>query len=259
MKKTLLIDDLQKGINMVIYKQFGGGKKKMKYKYKRLKAMLLAGTITVASSNLTGCGNQNSGAVAITQNTTIHFDVGEHIISVPISTENDIRENNVQYEYHPGYEPIGISLNAWGLYHNYFDGGSIIYSNTEEVECSSNSIDKDGNYICTNFGTPIYYNKEGYDSNNNTKEFDIGEHIISVPINEDNRLEQFQYDYHEGYEVVGIATSSWGGYHNYFAGGVLLYKNITPVQCALTDDGYITFGKPIKSEKTKSINENNYY
>lgn len=231
----------------------------MKYKYKRLKAMLLAGTITVASSSLTGCGNQSSGAVAITQNTTVHFDVGQHIISVPISTENDIRENNVQYEYHPGYEPIGISITAWGNFKNYFGGGSIIYANTEEVEYISNSIDKDGNYICTNFGTPMYYNEEENHSNSNIKEFGVGEHIISVPINEDNRLEQFQYDYHEGYEVVGIATSSWGDVKNYFGGGILLYKNTTPVQCTLTDNGYTIFGKPMKSEKTKSLDENSRY
>ena len=221
----------------------------MEFKYKNLKAMLLAWTLTVASTSLTGCGNQNSDTLSLTQNTIINFDAGEHIISVPISEKNDIRENNVQYEYHPGYEPIGISITAWGHFDNYFGGGAITYANTEKVECSSSLVDSDGNYICTDFGTPVYYNEEKYTSNNNMKVFGIGEHIISVPINEDNRLAQFQYDYHEGYEIVGIATSAWGHFDNYFGGGVLLYKNTTPVQCTLGDHGYTTFGIPGEMEK----------
>lgn len=216
-------------------------------KYKRLKAIALAGTLTVASSSLTGCGNNDT--VTITQDTTVHFDAGEHTISVPISEKNDIREDNAQYEYHPGYEPIGISITAWGGVDNHFGGGAIIYANTEEVECSSNLVDSNGNYICTDFGTPTYYKDVKYNLNNSTKEFDIGEHIISTPISEDNRSEQIQYDYHEGYEIVGIATSAWGHYDNHFGGGVLLYKNTTPVQCTLGDHGYTTFGIPVEMEK----------
>ena len=87
-------------------------------------------------------------------------------------------------------------------------------------------IDKYGNYICVNFGKPIIYNKDENESNNGVKEFGIGEHIISVPINEDNRFEQFQYDYHEGYEVVGIATSAYGMYDNDFGGGGFYYIKI---------------------------------
>lgn len=233
----------------------------MKDNRKKLKAILLAGSITLAGSSLTGCGNKNSGAdsnqVITVQYTTVHFGIGEHIISVPISPENDIRLNNVQYEYHPGYEPVGISITSNVAYKpDKFSGGAIIYANTEEVECSSNLVDKDGKYVYADFGMPIYYNEEEYDSSNNIKEFGIGEHIISVPINEDNRLEQFQYDYHEGYEVVGISVTSNGMYFpkDKFGGGVLLYKNITPVNCVRGEDNsYTTFGVPVEIEKTRTL------
>lgn len=228
----------------------------MKDKYIRLKAILLAGTIALTSSSLTGCSNKDSentlNQAIVVQDTTVHFGVGEHIISVPINEDN--RFNNVQYEYHPGYEPIGISITAYSKYNNFFGGGAIIYANTEEVECSSSLVDKDGNHLYVDFGTPMYYNEDEYAANKGIKEFGIGEHIISVPINEDNRFEQFQYDYHDGYEVVGIATSAYGEYPNFFGGGVLLYKNITPVKCSSVGNGYTTFGVPVEIKKTRTLN-----
>ena len=61
----------------------------MKNKYIRLKAMLLAGPIALTSPSLTACSNKdsetNSNQEIIVQDSTMHFGVGEHIISVPIS------------------------------------------------------------------------------------------------------------------------------------------------------------------------------
>ena len=229
----------------------------MKDKYIRLKAMLLAGAIALTSASLAGCNNKNnstgSNQEIVSEVTTTYFGIGEHIISVPISPNNDIRFSNVQYDYYPGYEPVGISITAHGREDNDFGGGAIIYSNVQEVECSSNLVDKNGNYLYLDFGTPTYTDEEEYGSNNNIKEFDVGQHIISVPISQDNRFDQFQYEYHDGYEIVGIATSAHGMYDNDFGGGVLLYKNITPVKCTRVDNGYTSFGTPLEIEKTKTL------
>lgn len=227
----------------------------MKDNYIRLKAMILAISIALTSTTLTGCSNKNSRIDSnpgiVIQESTKHFGIGEHIISVPI--EDDIRFDNFQYDYHAGYEPIGISITAHGKYDNDFGGGAIIYSNIDEVECSSSIRDKDGNYLYLDFGTPIYYVEKENDSNSEIKEFDVGEHIISIPIEKDNRFDNFQYEYRDGYEVVGIATSAHGMFDNDFGGGVLLYKNITPVKCTINDNGYTSFGVPLEIEKTKTL------
>lgn len=226
----------------------------MKNKYIRLKAMLLAGTIALTTPSLTSCSNNdsetNSKQEITAEELTMHFGIGEHIISVPILPKNDIRFNIVQYDYYPGYEPIGISITAHGKFDNDFGGGAIIYSNVEEVDCSSCLVDKNGNYLYLDFGTPTYSNEDEYGVTGNIKEFGVGEHIISIPIIEDNRFDYFQYEYHDGYEVIGIATSAHGMLDNVFGGGVLLYKNITPVKCI---NGCTSFGIPIEKENTKKL------
>lgn len=221
----------------------------MKDKYTKLKALLLAGTIALSSSTLTGCSSDNSEKNELIEESTIHFDAGKHIISEPIG---DVRFENFQYDYHPGYEPVGISLTSYGISGSY-GGGAIIYSNTEEVECSSVSKDENGEYLYSDFGTPLYSNEGNKeDINEDFKNFGIGEHIISVPIKEDNRHNKFQYDYHEGYEIVGMASCADGKYQHY-NGGVLLYTNVTPVICIRNDNGYTSFGVPVEKTKTKTL------
>ncbi|MBR3117052.1 MAG: hypothetical protein IKF36_04185 [Bacilli bacterium] len=232
----------------------------MKDKYIRLKAMLLAGTFALTSTSLTGCeiesNSTESNQEIVSEMTTTHFGIGQHIISVPI--ENDVRYSNVQYDYHPGYEPIGIALTAVGQYGNFYAGGGILYSNVEEVECVS--VDNNEKYL--EFGTPLHIEQECV-SSDNIKEFNVGQHIISIPIkeeqlNEDIRYNYYQYEYHEGYEVVGIALTSigtGGAYSNCYGGGVLLYKNIVPVKCIGSVDEneethFTEFGEPIELEKT---------
>lgn len=216
--------------------------------------LLLAGTMIMT---FVGCSNSysdqddlNKQESTIEQESTIKFGIGEHIISVPI--ENDIRHGNVQYEYHEGYEPIGISVTAYGQSVDIYGGGVIIYSNVEEVECSSNQINND-KYLYLDFGTPLYHDKNTYKSNDDVKEFDIGEHIISVPIESDIRFNNSQYEYHEGYEVIGIATSAKGKSVNSFGGGVLLYKNTIPVRCTREDNGYTSFGIPYEKDQVKTL------
>ena len=227
----------------------------MKDKYIKAKAMLLAGTFMLTGAGLSGC-NSNSANNDVTkemvcEKTSKIFKIGEHIISVPISNDFDIRNENIQYEYHAGYEPIGISATAYGKFSNNFGGASIVYANTEEVQCDSYIVDENNNNLYTSFGIPV----SGIKPKQNDKgEFDIGEHIISVPISNDFdiRNENIQYEYHEGYELVGIATTAYGMLSNNFGGGALLYKNIVPVKCTFQGNGYTTFGVP--QEKVKSKN-----
>lgn len=230
-------------------------KKEIKKLTKNVLVILLAGTMI---TTFVGCSNSYSDQDDLAkqepttqQESTMKFDVGEHIISVPIY--QDIRYDNVQYEYHEGYEPVGISITAHGEYANHYGGGTIIYSNVEEVECSSSQKDTQGMYLYSNFGTPIYQDKKTDDTDYDIKEFGIGEHIISVPIEYDNRGANIQYKYHEGYEVVGTASSAHGKYANHYGGGVLLYKNIIPVKCTLDENGYTSFGIPYEKEQVKTL------
>lgn len=221
----------------------------MKNRYLNLKAILLTATLALTGSGLTGCSvsGENNKTILVLEREATHFDIGEHILSVPILESEDVRLKNYQYEYHPGYDVVGISLTSYGQHSNNFGGGSIVYVNNEEVDCSTNLKDQDGNYVYLYFGTPIN-NRETRENNN---EFGVGEHIISVPIMEtdDNRENEVQYEYHEGYVVVGISTSAYGKNGNVFGGGVILYKNVVPVVCSLSEDGYTTFGTPIEVEK----------
>ena len=228
----------------------------MKEKYIRLKAMLLTGVIAITCSALTGCGDEidthtDSKQAIVVQEVTKRFGVGEHIISVPI--KKDVRDKNFQYEYHPGYEPVGISLTAYGQLYSAFGGGAIIYTNNREVECSTSITDGHGNNTFLDFGIPVEYIQEVDLNNDDIKAFDVGEHIISVPIKKDVRDKNFQYEYHEGYEVVGIAATAQGRSFNGYGGGIVLYKNIVPVKCIHDDNGYTSFGIPFEVEKTKTL------
>jgi hypothetical protein len=138
----------------------------------------------------------------------------------------------VQHNYYPGFEPIGLSMTN-------DTGGAILYTNTEEISVVSPSI----------FENPVN-NKGENDPEGTIKEFGVGEHILSVPISEDNRVEYYEYVSHEGYELVGIASIAVGKYNSYGC-CVALYKNTQPVNCVRNKDGYTSFGKPIEKEYTK--------
>lgn len=225
----------------------------MKNKYMRLKALLLAGTITLTSSTLSGCGSifdKDDEPIRI-EETVNNFNPGEHIISIPIT--DDIRKGNFQFPYYPGYEPIGISLSAYGKAQNQFGGGAIMYANTDEVECRAYVQDQNGKPLYLDFGTPMYEVQEDLNSNDTSKVFGVGEHIISIPFDDDNRTHNTQYDYYEGYEVVGIAASARGQVSNTFGGGVVLYKNTKPVMCIKGEDGYTTFGVPVELNKSLEL------
>lgn len=220
-------------------------------KKEEIKAALVSGTIIVGFiSGIVGLcymdyknrHNQLTDAPSISQN----YDVGEHVISAPISEKIDLSKKNYQFENISGYEPIGLTIKGR-------TGGAILYSNKKEVCCTSDKVNKDGKYYYLDFGTPIDNNEHGY-TKKEPNEFNVGEHILSVPMNYSSMDENLQYDLPEGYEIVGIATSSYGKYSSN-TGGALLYKNVVPVKCHLEENGYTSFGQPIEKEKVKSLNK----
>lgn len=225
----------------------------------RLKALILAGTIMVSGVSLSGCsGEKKDEEPTVQQEVTIQnftecFGIGEHTISVPITSS--VKNEVVQHEFHPGYEPVGITMRAYGKITDFFDGGSILYSNTSEVECNATDVDRDGTIVFNEFGTPVEYeNSSSYEADGE-KIFGVGEHIISVPLPVSLRTkENVQLPTYPGYEIVGVASSSYGEITGFNGGGALLLKNVVPVKCILSDSGYNSIGIPVEKENVKVLN-----
>ncbi len=204
-----------------------------------------------------GCSpkESTSNAVAIEKSceqTKKKFAPGEHIISIPID-KNPMR-HIIQYPYYDGYKAIGLA--------NYSSNGCILYANYEEVECTATSIDKKGKVIYCDFGIPTTQT-EAFDENitEDSKDFGVGEHIISIPMDEDLTQKRFQYPYYEGYEVIDISTISTSSLYigAYFDGACILYSNTVPVRCKVTNqdkDGnsiYAEFGTPINLDNGRTL------
>lgn len=190
------------------------------------------------------------------------FYPGEHIVSVPIAINNDVRKHVYRFSSHKGYEPVKIFIAAAGD-DNSFAGGYIIYQNTETVKCTSNKVssehDSAGDYIYDKFGSPVYSDED--DKYNIKKgEFDVGEHIISVPIG----MDQFDIDNfnknkeHEGYTLIDVCGTLYGD-NSSFGGACALYKNNVPIITNKVNskyssyDNYEEFGYPIEKDKTKVL------
>ena len=225
----------------------------MKNKYLRLKALLLAGTIAVTSAGLSGCSSDKYEGMELRTSSSQTYDkkvfgVGEHIISVPI--KNPTSGVN-QYNYHPGYKVAGI---ASANFSYSYAGACILYENEYPVECYSTGTDKNGNSLYESFGDPIDFSREEANKTGNTRDFGVGEHILSVEI-KNPTSDPKQYEYHEGYEIAGIATA----YYGYsFGGACILYVNTEPVRCTVSGksgnkESYLTFGTPIEKGKVKVL------
>ncbi len=230
----------------------------------RLKALSLAIAMT---TSLAGCSSSDVDIDVLdeTQIEQTHndyegikkvFDVGEHIISVPIK---DPTIGNRQYDYYDGYKCVGIATSSYGEHFKDFGGACILYTNEYPVECYS-FFDEGTEHIYNEFGTPLGYEKKDNNvDNDGTKDFGIGEHIISVPI-KDPRNYTIQHIGYDGYEAVGIAISSYGKsdvLSNWYGGGAILYVNTEPVRCEISyyegEKGcYASFGTPIVLEDNKT-------
>lgn len=215
----------------------------------RLKSIILAIAMAITGSSLTGCGNKNyerQTKINVEQESTRHFDIGEQTISVPIT--DDITRGNYQHTYYPGYEPVDVDINA---YLDMFANGVMVYSNTEEMNLSSNTVDENQNYLYLDFGKQVDANNNEYDTHDKIKEFGVGEHIISILVNipkdKDYQKDQIVLESHEGYKLIGISTTQ--------NKVIALYVNTTPVKCVRVNNGYSEFGIPIDLYKQ----DNNYF
>ena len=235
-------------------------------------SILLAGTILVTGSSLTGCSdseypNNNSTFIDKEYNDedtgkTKIFQPGEHIISKNTTekiTEED--ENNpyneiTQVEYHDGYKCVGLGISVYVPYKgstSSFDEASIVYINENEVECKSSGKDANGNDVYTDFGNPIGYKKVETKEIDDQKEFEIGTHILIIPVKSPDEKD-VQYTFHEGYELVDIALTS--EVHN-GNNALAMYVNTEKVKCKKTGSNKETdesefheFGTPIEKNKT---------
>ena len=181
-----------------------------------LTSVLLAGIVLITGSSLTGCSdseypNNNSTFIDKEYNDedtgkTKIFQPGEHIISKNTTekiTEED--ENNpyneiTQVEYHDGYKCVGLGISVYVPYKgstSSFDEASIVYINENEVECKSSGKDANGNDVYTDFGNPIGYKKVETKEIDDQKEFEIGTHILIIPVKSPDEKD-VQYTFHEG-------------------------------------------------------------
>lgn len=241
-----------------------------------ISSILLAGIVLVTGSSLTGCKyekpeypnknstfiNKDENDTENTNNTIEVFQPGEHIISKSITDkitekDNDNPYNEItQVEYHDGYKCIGLGVSVYAPYRGSktkFSEASIAYINEYAVECKSSGKDINGNDIYTDFGNPIGYEKVEKEENGTQKEFEIGTHILIIPVKSPKESD-IQYTFHEGYELVDIALTS----EKYEGNEALaMYVNTEKVKCKKTGENKETgenefheFGKPVEKNKT---------
>ena len=191
--------------------------------------------------------NNETSIVETIDMPTITFEEGKHLISVPV--DGSLEEAR-QYEYHPGYRPLGIATAAYGKTYDYDGGTCILYVNDTEIVAKANG-QVDGEFIYSDFGTPIDYEQKLNSESIETYDFPAGTHILSIPVNDPTDNSQ-QYEMPDGYEAIGIATASHGQTFEYSLGGCILYVNTEDVTCKKTEDGkYINFGTPKEEVKVK--------
>ena len=126
----------------------------------------------------------------------------------------------------------------------------MLYVNEYPVKCKP-TYQHGEELLYTDFGTPIDYSRENTTVGDEWMEFNEGEHIISIPL-EESDTDNFQVTSHDGYEPIGIATSGYGKYAYNYGGGCILYTNTEKVKCIKDDesDSYTSFGIPEENATT---------
>lgn len=172
----------------------------------------------------------------------------ESIIAEPI--ESDATGNVHSWNYHPGYECIGITTSAYGkgsLFGNYYADGCVLYTNNVPV-----IITQGDDYQFNSFGEPVDEIQKPIVLDDESCVFYPGQHIISIPLNE-NEYKSYHYEAHEGYKPIGIAKSSYGKDIEFFAGAMILYTNTQTVKCEKDEYGfYRSFGTKYENEHSLS-------
>lgn len=163
------------------------------------------------------------------------FAPGEHVISVPYDeiSKKNVFDNSEPSElpYHSGYMVVGMSEKT------------ILYVNSENVICTSTTLDNENNYVYNSFGIPEEYENIEQE-NTDTKIYNPGEHVILKPITDPSKDAQ-QYLSVEGYEVIDISANN---YDIFYEGGYILYRNTETVECTKGTYGYNNFGKVIETK-----------
>ena len=221
----------------------------MKIKKMKIAALTMAGLLTPFS--LCGCGTSSSEKTDDTKQEIITevteekivkktFDVGEHYIAVKIE---DPTKQIKQYNYIPGYKPVGIATSAYGQNFYGIVGSEMLYINDYPVEVTA-TRDRNGCYEFKSFGTPLEYEKKQHEKIDGKKEFFPGEHIISVPVSRE-MMNNSEFEVHNGYEPIGIAKAMAGKNFAGYAGGCILYVNTETVLCTKNENNeYTSFGTP---------------
>lgn len=219
---------------------------------KKLKKILVLATLGTLTLSTTGCSRTNAiESEEIVQENKKTFQPGEHVIAVVIK-DRSVRPTVkiVEYQAHAGYEPIGISATAYGR-DNYHPGAShILFRNTEEVIVEPTEITADGKYLYEDFGVPTNKKEqEARKETDTTIEYLPGEHIISIPYY-GYSSKNMQFEYHDGYEIIGIANSSYGMSNQQDNRGCILYVNTEKVKVKkdISKDE-LPFGTPLEEEK----------
>ena len=225
-----------------------------------ISSILLAGTILVTGSSLTGCLNYpNKDSTFVNKNAnsfntkTKTFNEGEHIISKPIPDLANKKLRNPynevhQIEYHEGYKCIGLGVFVEeSEYHKSYDEAKAVFINEYKVECELSGTDVFGNEVYSDFGKPVDFTKIEHDEVDDEKIFEIGTHILTVPVRAPKET-NVQYTYHEGYELVDIALT---GDSYYGSTSIAMYVNTEKVKCKKTNKSeFLDFGKPVEKNKT---------
>lgn len=193
----------------------------------------------LGSTILTGCGTKEETTLSDTnvEEETISYDAFSQTISEIINVNrNEIN----QLDGHLGYQPVAISLESYGKYFGNIDNGCIYFVNNQDIVSKVNQ-----------FGTPVSSNVEVEGG-----EFLPYQHILLVPSNEvDSNFEKnTTYPYHDGYQVVGADTITYGQYFCDSDETYLLYTNTETVKCTnySVEDGKIKsveFGVPVEKNK----------
>lgn len=185
------------------------------------------------------------------------FLPGEHVIAMPI--KGDVYEESIQYPYITGYKPVGMSAIAYGDSIMFSGGGTILYVNTEEVLAYASGVNEYGEVIFSDFGVPLNMeeNKDIEEDYPDICEFNIGEHIISIPFSVDATDNMVQFPVIPGYEIIGMAEVGYGKNSCFFGGGSLLLVNNEVVLCELVTDeeGNKSYSKigTVKENKTLEL------
>lgn len=193
----------------------------------------------ISASVLSGCGakEDSSSSNSSEEKQNISYDAFSQTILEVV----DVNRNEVtQFEGHLGYQPVAISLESYGKTFSYLDEGCIYFVNNQDIISNNN-----------NFGTGVAPEEVIEDG-----EFLPYQHILLVPVSDidSNFEENTTYPYHDGYQIVGADTVTYGKTFCLHDETYLLYTNTETVKCTnySVEDGKtksIEFGVPKENNK----------